>query len=71
MSFAMTQRELNNRNSSCIGCGICVTVCPMDVLSFGSRSRTGRGLVLLTVEKPLERSGERLLPVSPAHEASG
>jgi ferredoxin len=34
MRFAMKQQELNNLNSSCIGCGICVTVCPMDVLSF-------------------------------------
>lgn len=34
MSFSLKQEELNNANSSCIGCGICVTVCPMDVLSF-------------------------------------
>jgi len=40
MNFAMKQRELNNANSSCIGCGICVTVCPMDVLSFAPRAGT-------------------------------
>ncbi len=34
MSFALKQETLDNGNSSCIGCGICVTVCPMDVLSF-------------------------------------
>ena len=34
--FALKQNEHNNRNSSCIGCGVCVTACPMDVLSFGS-----------------------------------
>jgi ferredoxin len=34
MSFALRQDELNNTNSSCIGCGICITVCPMHVLSF-------------------------------------
>ncbi len=34
MSFAMKQETLNNSNSSCIGCGVCVTVCPMDVLVF-------------------------------------
>ncbi len=34
MNFAMKQEELNTLNTSCIGCGICVTVCPMDVLSF-------------------------------------
>jgi Pyruvate/2-oxoacid:ferredoxin oxidoreductase delta subunit len=38
MNFALKQEELNNKNSSCIGCGVCVTVCPMDVLSFGDKS---------------------------------
>ncbi|MDZ7361888.1 MAG: 4Fe-4S binding protein [candidate division KSB1 bacterium] len=32
---SMKQQVLDNSTSSCIGCGICVTVCPMDVLSFG------------------------------------
>ena len=36
MSFALKQEPLNNENSSCIGCGICVSVCPMDTLSFGA-----------------------------------
>ena len=35
MSFALKQQPIDNVNSSCIGCGICVSVCPMDVLSFG------------------------------------
>jgi thioredoxin reductase/ferredoxin len=34
MSFALKQEPITNANSSCIGCGICVTVCPMDVLGF-------------------------------------
>ena len=34
MSYALKQDVLDNETSSCIGCGICVTVCPMDVLSF-------------------------------------
>jgi NosR/NirI family nitrous oxide reductase transcriptional regulator len=34
MRFALKQEEITNFNSSCIGCGICVTVCPMNVLSF-------------------------------------
>jgi len=38
MSFALKQEVLDNTNSSCIGCGICVSVCPMDVLSFGAAS---------------------------------
>jgi thioredoxin reductase/polyferredoxin len=36
MNFALKQEPITTANSSCIGCGICVTVCPMDVLSFGS-----------------------------------
>jgi len=36
MSFAKNQQEFSNKNTSCIHCGICVTVCPMDVLSFDS-----------------------------------
>jgi len=35
MSFALKQQVLDNSTSSCIGCGICVSVCPMDALSFG------------------------------------
>jgi len=36
MSFALKQDSITNANSSCIGCGICVSVCPMDTLSFGA-----------------------------------
>jgi polyferredoxin len=35
MRYALRQEVLDNATSSCIGCGICVTVCPMDTLSFG------------------------------------
>jgi polyferredoxin len=35
MSFALKQDSITNDNSSCIGCGICVSVCPMDTLRFG------------------------------------
>ncbi len=34
MAFAKNQQSFGNDNTSCIHCGICVTVCPMDVLSF-------------------------------------
>jgi NosR/NirI family nitrous oxide reductase transcriptional regulator len=40
MRFALKQEPITNANSSCIGCGICVTVCPMDVLSFRERKPT-------------------------------
>ena len=36
MQYALKEEVLDNRTSSCIGCGICVTVCPMDTLSFGA-----------------------------------
>jgi ferredoxin len=45
MNFAMKQEELNNANSCCIGCGICVTVCPMNVLSYAERTGVNPGLV--------------------------
>ncbi len=51
MSIALKQETITNANSSCIGCGICVTVCPMDVLSFGLEPQllqirnAGEGLV--------------------------
>jgi NosR/NirI family nitrous oxide reductase transcriptional regulator len=38
MSFALKQEPITNANSSCIGCGICVSVCPMDVLDFHGRA---------------------------------
>lgn len=45
MRFALQQQEITNLNSSCIGCGICVTVCPMTVLSFGRPGLSGVDLV--------------------------
>jgi len=41
MNYALKQEVLDNKNSSCIGCGICVTVCPMDVLSFDQKNDKG------------------------------
>ena len=38
--FAQRQLDLSNANSSCIQCGICVEVCPMDVLSVGTAGQT-------------------------------
>ncbi len=34
MQYALKQETLDNATSSCIGCGICVSVCPMDTLSY-------------------------------------
>jgi len=41
MSYALKQEVLDNKTSSCIGCGICVSVCPMDVLSFDQHNGMG------------------------------
>ncbi|HUZ45057.1 MAG TPA: NAD(P)-binding domain-containing protein [Terriglobia bacterium] len=49
MSFALKQQPITNANSSCIGCGICVTVCPMDVLSFGRGKPTSD---LIQIKRP-------------------
>jgi ferredoxin len=40
MQYALKQETLDNATSSCIGCGICVTVCPMDTLSFDNRGQS-------------------------------
>lgn len=51
MNYALKQKTLDNTTSSCIGCGICVSVCPMDVLSYGKKDEqeesdsTGSGAV--------------------------
>ncbi len=34
MAFAKNQQPFDNSNTACIHCGICIDVCPMDVLSF-------------------------------------
>jgi len=34
MAFAKNTQPFDNSNSVCIHCGICIDVCPMDVLSF-------------------------------------
>jgi thioredoxin reductase/polyferredoxin len=38
MQYALKQETLDNATSSCIGCGVCVSVCPMDTLSFDNNS---------------------------------
>jgi ferredoxin len=32
--FAQTRTDMHNGNSACIQCGICIQVCPMEVLSI-------------------------------------
>lgn len=34
MQFAQRKEAFDNKNTACIQCGICIAVCPVDVLSF-------------------------------------
>lgn len=45
MAFAKNQQPFDNSNSACIHCGICIDVCPMDVLSF--ETSDGRSVDLI------------------------
>ena len=56
MSFAKNGQEFSNKNTSCIHCGICVTVCPMDVLSFDSNGNNPRATASSSAE--CQRGGE-------------
>lgn len=47
MKFALKGKSIDNINSSCIGCGVCISVCPTDVLTFGE-SKSGQ-LVQITL----------------------
>ncbi len=44
MAFAKNAEAFDNRNSSCIQCGICIDVCPMDVLAFDTSSERPKSL---------------------------
>lgn len=59
MSFALKQEPITNANSACIGCGICVTVCPMDVLSFG-RGKPTSDLIQIKRLPPQPRAATRV-----------
>ena len=58
MAFAKNQQPFDNSNTACIQCGICIDVCPMDVLSF--ETSDGRATALIAEGKS---SG---LPAGPA-----
>jgi formate hydrogenlyase subunit 6/NADH:ubiquinone oxidoreductase subunit I len=48
MQFAKNQQRFDNTNSSCIHCGICIDVCPVDVLAFSNVPRTkGKSLPIV------------------------
>jgi thioredoxin reductase/polyferredoxin len=53
MNYALKQEPLNNASSSCIGCGICVSVCPMDTLSFGTGAATAKLVQIQHAPQPV------------------
>ncbi len=54
MSFAKNQQSFSNENTSCIHCGICVTVCPLDVLSFDNDRQGTISRRLFGEKQPVE-----------------
>ncbi len=48
MAFAKNQQAFDNRNSGCIHCGICIDVCPMDVLAFDTSPTNGKTAIAAT-----------------------
>lgn len=34
MKYAMNKDEITSKTTSCVGCGICINVCPTDNLAF-------------------------------------
>ena len=63
MAFAKNQQPFDNSNSSCIHCGICIDVCPMDVLSF--ETTDGRAVDLIALGQTSGRP-EAPVPALPA-----
>lgn len=57
MAFAKNQQPFDNSNSACIHCGICIDVCPMDVLSFETSDPRAVDLVAAGRASGLPASG--------------
>ncbi len=62
MRFALKQEPINNVNSSCIGCGVCVSVCPMDVLGFGKYTNGTKKLKKHILVTPADKINSSQLP---------
>ena len=65
MAFAKNMQPFDNSNSACIHCGICIDVCPMDVLSF--ENSDGSAVKLIELGKS---SGLPLVPGSTKKKAA-
>lgn len=45
MAYAKDQQPFDNSNTACIQCGICIDVCPMDVLAFETSDPSATTLI--------------------------
>lgn len=69
MAHAKNQLPFDNSNSACIHCGICIDVCPMDVLSFETSDVRSvdliqQGLPSAFSDGQCKSKGKKSLPMS-------
>ncbi len=50
--YALGEHSLNNQNSACIQCGICIEVCPLNVLEIGQGGQPLRFTIANTLTPP-------------------
>jgi thioredoxin reductase/ferredoxin len=54
MQFAKNKQPFDNSNTACIHCGICIDVCPMDVLKFESSDTLAVDLIAANKSSGIE-----------------
>ena len=52
--FALRQHSLTNQNAACIQCGICIEVCPLDVLTIGNAGEPVKISFKTVLSPPIE-----------------
>ena len=62
MAFAKNQQPFDNSNSACIHCGICIDVCPMDVLSFETSKPLAVNLIAANKSSGLAAANDGKVP---------
>ena len=64
MAFAKNQQPFDNSNSACIHCGICIDVCPMNVLSFETSNGRATQLIADGRTSGLDGQGQPGMPAA-------
>lgn len=57
MQYAKNKQPFDNSNTACIHCGICIDVCPMDVLKFESSDTLAVDLIAANKSSGIEVQG--------------